>query len=775
MGDKAVLVIGGGIAGIQASIDLGNMGFRVHLVEKSPSIGGRMAQLDKTFPTNDCSICILAPKMIECSQHPNIDLLTYSEINRMKSRAGEFHVTVVRKPRYIDESKCTGCDKCAEVCPVELPNEFDMRIGNRKAAYKLFAQAVPNVYVIDKRGIPPCKDACPAGIEVQAYVSLIAMGKFDEALEVVFQRIPFPATIGRICHRPCETACNRAEIDESINISTLKRFVADHAVPLSLANVRKKKREKIAIIGSGPAGLTAAHDLAGQGYQVTVFESLPVAGGMLAVGIPEYRLPGEILRKEIQRILDLGVELRLNTRVGEDIAIKDLMQGGFKAVLVAVGAHKDLKLNIPGEDLVGVTPAAKFLRGIRLEKNPRVGKRVAIIGGGNAAIDAARSALRLTADNVSVYYRRTRAEMPALDWEVEAAEAEGIEFRYLVAPVEILGKNGKVTGMKCIGMELGELDASGRKRPIPMQGSEFSVEMDSVIPAISQSPDLSFLDNDLNPGISKWNTVIADEMSCATKTNGLFACGDAVTGPSTAIGAIAMGKKAAVSIVEYLSGKSSDVAEEIQTVVSYNDMDMGKVPRENRCPVPCLLPEKRVRHFREVELGYSADEAIRESARCLQCGGCCSCRECEKVCEPKAIDHEMKEQDIELNVQAIVVATGFEPCGVEYLKEYGYQELENVVTALEYERMISASGPSGGEIRRPSDGETPVRLAFIQCVGSRDERAKPYCSAVCCMHATKEAILSNEHHRETESFIFYTDLRAVGKRFQEYVLRAKGQ
>jgi heterodisulfide reductase subunit A-like polyferredoxin len=773
--DKAVLVIGGGIAGIQASIDLGNMGFKVHLVERSPSIGGRMAQLDKTFPTNDCSICILAPKMIECSQHPNINLLTYSELRKMKSRAKGFHVTVIRKPRYIDESKCTGCDKCAEVCPVELPNEFDMRLGKRKAAYKLFPQAVPNVYAIDKRGIPPCKDACPAGIEVQAYVSLIAMGKFREALDLVSQTIAFPATIGRICHHPCETACNRREIDEPISISALKRFVADHTVLPPPECAKRKRREKVAIVGSGPAGLTAAHDLSMHGYKVTVFESLPVAGGMLAVGIPEYRLPGKILSKEIQRIQDMGVELKLNTRVGKDVTIRHLLQEEFNAVLIAVGAHKDLKLDIPGEDLSGVMPAARFLRSIRLKESPHVGKKVAIIGGGNAAIDAARSALRLAADKVFVYYRRTRAEMPALLWEVEAAEAEGIEFRYLAAPVEILGKNGKVTGMKCIRMELGEKDASGRRRPIPIEDSAFIEKMDSVIPAISQSPDISFLDRDLELGISKWNTVIADETTCATKADGIFACGDAVTGPSTAIGAIAMGKKAAESIAEYLSQKRTDAAEEAREVVSYQDLDIGHVLEENRCQVPCLPPEKRVKHFGEVELGYSVDEAVKEATRCLQCGGCCNCRECEKVCEPKVINHEMREESIELNVQSVVVATGFEPCGAELIREYGYQELENVVTALEFERMISASGPTEGELQRPSDGRTPRRLAFIQCVGSRDDRAKPYCSAVCCMHATKEAILANEHHPDVKSFVFYTDLRAVGKRFQEYITRARSQ
>ncbi|MCK5561055.1 MAG: FAD-dependent oxidoreductase, partial [Thermoplasmata archaeon] len=454
---KGALVIGGGIAGVQAALDLANQNIITYIVEKSPSLGGRMAQLDKTFPTNDCSMCILSPKLVEASRHPNIQLIMNSEVVGLKGKAGNFKATLKKHPRYILEDKCTGCGECVKACPVELPNEFECAISERKAIYVPFPQAVPLKYTITKRDEPPCRAACPAGINAQGYIALTKVGKYQEALALVKQNIPLPGVLGRICHHPCETACNRAELDEPLAICEIKRFLADHALehgteePVEIA---EKRAEKVAIVGAGPAGLTAAANLAKMGYKITIFEALPVAGGMLAVGIPDYRLPPKVLQTEIDSILKLGVKLKLNTRIGKDITINKLFKQGYKAIFLATGAHQNMKLNIQGENLQEVYSGVEFLRDINLGKKPKLGKKVAVIGGGNVAIDSVRTAKRLGAD-AFIIYRRSRDEMPAYPWEVADAEEEGIKIHYLATPTKILGKNGKVSGLECIKMELG--------------------------------------------------------------------------------------------------------------------------------------------------------------------------------------------------------------------------------------------------------------------------------------------------------------------------------
>jgi len=779
--NNSVLVIGGGIAGIQASIDLANMGFQVYLVEKSPSIGGRMAQLDKTFPTNDCAMCILAPKMIEASQHPNIELLTYSEVEEAWGELGNFRVKVGRRAPYVDWDKCTGCGLCAEGCPVIMPSEFDQGLGERKAIFIPFAQAVPKKYTVDKREERPCKaackDACPAHTNVLGYIKLIAEGKFEEAYKLIRDTNPLPAVCGRVCYAPCEEACNRGQIDEPIAIRDLKRFAADQ-VDIEKLEVPAitKRDEKVAIIGSGPAGLAAANDLALKGYEVTIFEALPEPGGMLHYGIPEYRLPKEIVRREIGYIQKLGVEIRTGVEVGKDVALEEI-NSDYDALFLATGAPSGTRLRVEGENLSGVLEGIRFLRAVNLGEKVKVGKKVAVIGGGNTAIDCARLAKRLGAEEVNIVYRRSRAEMPASAEEVKAAEEEGIEIDFLTTPTRLCRDDGRIARLECMRTKLGELDPSGRRRPILIEGSEFSASVDTVITALGQTPKTEFA-KELGISLSKRGTIEIDPKTGRTNIEGVFAGGDVVTGPAFVIDAIAAGKRTARSIDLYLQGKPIEFEEERKPEkLSEEEVEdrQKRFPFKRRVEMEKEPVEERIRSFGEVTLGYTPEEAVEEASRCLagQIEGCIECHECEKRCEANAINYHMQDEHIALDVGAIILATGLNFYDVSRIEEYGYGKIKNVITAMECERLTAASGPTMGALKRPSDGKIPHNIAFIQCVGSRDFRNKSYCSSVCCMHATKEAMMAYEHEPGTKSTILYIDMRAVGKRFQEYIARAK--
>jgi len=769
-----VLVIGGGIAGITAARDLADQGHKVHLVEKEPSIGGRMAKLDKTFPTLDCSICILAPKMVELSRHPNVDLLTYSEIAEVNPIEGgkAFRVKVKRKPKYVEQTKCTSCGDCVKECPVNLPNEFEENLSFRKAIYIPFPQAVPNTYVIDKRGTPPCRAACPAGVNVQAYVALASQGKFEEALETIRRDIPFPAVCGRVCFHQCERECERAKVDDPIAINALKRFVADYELKKERREPKPipvTQEERVAIVGSGPCGLTAACELVRKGYSVTVFEALPEPGGMLRFGIPDYRLSKENLDAEVDFIRTLGVNIETNTCIGKDLSLEDLSRKGYKAIFIAIGAQKSRRLDIEGEDLEGVMHALDFLREVNLHMKVTLGKKVVIIGGGNVAIDAARTAIRLGAKETYTLYRRSKDEMTANSEEVEQAEKEGMKISFLVSPKRIIGEDGRCTGVELVRMKLGEPDASGRRRPIVIEGSQFVMDADTIIVAVGESSDTSFLPKELK--VDNRGTITVDPVTLQTNIPYIFAGGDSTAGPATVVDAIAAGREAAISIDRYLKGLDlklgrGEKARRVEAV------SKERVPKKARQAMPLLPVDQRIGNFREIELGFTEEMAVEEAKRCLSCGGCSECLECEKVCKAEAIDHHQTEEYIEIEVSAIIVATGFDLLDPSALPQYGYRRFPNVLTSMEYERLMNAAGPTGGHIVRLSDGQEPEKIVFIQCVGSRNEKVKPYCSQVCCMYATKEAIVTKEHNPKIDITIFYNDLKASGKGHQSFLNRA---
>ncbi len=469
----------------------------------------------------------------------------------------------------------------------------------------------------------PCQNACPTDQNAWGYVTLISEGKFEEAIAVIKEANPLPAVLGRVCVHPCESKCRRSQIDDPLSICSLKRFAADTdmAAPHPYRpEPLPPKDKKVAVIGAGPAGLAGAYFLALKGYKVTIFEALPVAGGMLAVGIPDYRLPKEILNTEIKGITDLGVDIKYNTRFGKDITVNKLFEGGYSAILMATGAHTGQKLRIEGEDANGVVDGVTFLRSVNLKEMTKTEGKVAVIGGGNVAIDAARSALRLGADEVSILYRRDKEDMPAYAEEIEDAEKEGIKIYTLVAPNRIVVENGKAAGVECKRMKLGQFDSGGRRRPEPVENSEFVLNANMVIAAVGQVPDLSYLNGD-GIKVTPNRTVEVNKKTLATEKEGVFAAGDNVRGPATAVEAVADGKTAALAIDEYLGGDGQPMNSYrnglINMVVSYNETEYQK--ERSRVPIPHLSVEKRNRTFDEVVLGYQAESAVEEAKRCLHC------------------------------------------------------------------------------------------------------------------------------------------------------------
>ena len=474
------------------------------------------------------------------------------------------------------------------------------------------------------RGVPACWYTCPLSVRGHGYVALIAQKNYSAALNLVRRENPLPGVTGRVCHHPCESNCERRRIDEPIAIAYLKRFLADHELqhnPKMPQPIPRTHEEQVAIVGSGPAGLTAAYHLARRGFGVTIFEALATPGGMLVRGIPPFRLPRDIIEHEINWIKAVGVELRTGITVGKDLSFDDLQEQGYSAIFIAVGAYQGRKLRIPGEDdYTGFIDSLTFLERVNFGNHQKPGDDVCIIGGGNAAIDSARTALRLGCKNVTIVYRRSRREMPANLVEIEEAEEEGVEIHYLASPIRILGSNSQVIGMECIRNRLGEPDASGRRRPVPIEGTEFVVDADTIIPAISQSPDLTFLPEDHGFALTRWDTFEVNQNTLETNKPGIFAGGDAVTGPATVVEAMAAGKLAATMIERYLTGQQLErLPTPSKTIATLTSQEIGDTERAVRQLMPKRPLASRLNDFEEVELGYTEDMAVTEARRCLRC------------------------------------------------------------------------------------------------------------------------------------------------------------
>jgi len=488
----------------------------------------------------------------------------------------------------------------------------------------------------------PCQMACPAGIDVSSYVALIGRGKYAEAVELIRKDNPFPWICGLVCTHPCEFVCVRGDIDTPVAIKDLKAFAAERAISEGAYRNPPKAEDlgnQVCVVGAGPAGLTAAYYLALKGYRVTIVEALPYAGGMMMVGIPRYRLPREVIDREVALIEELGVEFRFNTRLGRDITFEELREEGFEAFFLSMGAHRALELGVKGEkSFHQVKDAVGFLQEVAQGERHIPGQRTAVIGGGNVAIDAARTLIRLGCREVSLVYRRTRAEMPANVEEVRQAEEEGVRLVFLTVPIEVVGNDSNVTGLKCLRAVLAEPDAKGRRRPVPVEGSEHVMEVDSIITAIGEGVDRDGIESVESLQWTRWGTLIADTITSSTSAEGIFAGGDLVQGPATVVEAIGAGKRAAEGIDRHIRGLPQPKMPTVPT--RRNRVEMVEVPASTkmalrRPEMPLLGPERRRITFQQVELGYDETKSRKEANRCLRCDICKRCGKCVAVCRDR--------------------------------------------------------------------------------------------------------------------------------------------
>lgn len=781
------LIIGGGIAGQEAALSLADMGHQVLLVDKALSIGGKMIQLSKVFPTLDCAACITTPKMSETARHPNITLMLNSEIQGITKNGNDFNAEIAVKPRYVIQEDCTGCAECEAVCPEVRTDEYNANLAGRKVAYIPFNLANPRIATIDRQGhSAPCINECPGGVKPYGYITLARNGQYEEAMKLHLEDIPFPGSLGRACYAPCQNACTRGSLESPVDIRRIKRYFADwyyEKYPEAPeVEIKNKTGKKIAVIGSGPAGITAAYHLALKGHTVKIFEAAPGAGGMLRLALPEYRAPKNVVDRDLKNVTVLGVEIEVNKKITD---LKALKNEGFDAVFVSVGTHDAVKSGTEGSELSGIVDCLTFLRESNIgKKEDLTGKRVMVIGGGNTAIDAARTSLRLGASKVTVVYRRSREEMPCFAPEIEEAEEEGVEIMILRNPVKYLGENGKINKVQMIKMELGEKDASGRRSPQPVKGSEYIEDVDYVIEAIGLKASTSPFAGQID--LNKNGTIKVDNKTLQTSEEYIFAGGDTVTGATTLIEAAGQGKKAAFYMDKYLRGLNM-----------YDFEDGDKLPAIDKAQVlkkydgkvkPAIeadmMPKpQRASSWEEVEQTYTESQLKASTERCLDCSNCRECHQCVAACPSNAIDFSQKTKIENINVKSVVITTGYKLFPPKGKPNYGYEKYPNVIDSMQMDRLIAPTRPFN-YVLRPGDGKTPDNIAYVLCTGSRDSAIEnlgcgtdcsnnPICSQICCMYSIKQAQLLMGALPMADITIYYMDIRAFGKGYEEFFQQAK--
>jgi heterodisulfide reductase subunit A2 len=722
---------------------------------------------------------VISPKLVEVGRHLNIEILTNTELLDLTGEPGEFNARVRKAPRYVDLSKCTSCGECTKVCPIEVPDEYNKDLNNRTAIFKKYQQAMPGAYAISKRGTAPCKATCPAHVSIQGYIALINQGKYAEALKLFRDAHPFPAVCGRVCHHPCEEVCTRGDVDQPLAIRELHRFLADWERTEGAGadvEIAEARQEKVAVVGAGPAGLAAASVLARQGYAVTVFEKLPMAGGMMAVGIPEYRLPRDILAEEIALIEKMGVTIKTGVTFGKDITLDSLKADGFSALFMAIGLHGGRGLGVENEDVDGVLQGVDFLRDAAMGKDVSIGNEVIVVGGGNVAIDVALTAKRKGAEKVTLVCLEKREEMPAWEHEIEEALEGDIEIVNSFGPKQFfIDKGNRVSGLEfktCTAV----FDENNRFNPQYDDAACTPLFGDTVIVAIGQSTDLTHI-REQGVAISGPGGLAADPLTLQTPIDWVFAGGDAFYGPKSVVDAVACGKEAAESIHRFINGQ--DLKEGRIKDWLYEKPDISQESHKARTPVRCLDPEARECNFLEVSFGYNEAEAKTEAERCLECGICSECYQCVDACLAKAVIHDDVAQEMDLTVGSVILCPGSETYDPSDLEDtYHYRTHPNVLTSAEFERFLSASGPTMGHLVRPDNQEEPKKIAWLQCIGSRDTNrcGNGYCSSVCCMYACKEAMIAKDHASgELDCTIFNMDMRTFGKDYEKYYERARDE